>query len=413
MPLELQTSGIHPESQYVLDGSIELGEIDAGSAVIIEMYGDRRMLDTVVDNAAARRIGRELLSFADDIFRRIDDQDDRDAITAMGLLHARHMTGEIARCAAEWAIADMVEGGCERYFRDEIRARRDGITPLKRDLRRLKSADWIKRYLKRNDELVRNRQRVRHVLDRNGSIPSKETMVDGVSRLFEKIAAYRRQTMERQQRQWQAAREAIAGGTEFRDIARNPAKTKAGIRAYRKRVRRAAATASSFLGPEAVSRFARGEMVIMKGQNLSFGVKSSGLLGGLGHGQINLTALDTGSEKPLANLCLFFPNTPALDQLTAIKLHLDAGMEQEIVQDANILGLTAEGVGHPLLLRKKAEQEERYRQTEEGRMGSSLALRRARDVAYFEHTKHLWVPIAEIFALGEKVRKQMPPPRAV
>lgn len=361
---ELQTSDIHPEDLYVLDSCCEDDTIDAGTSITLRLYGDRNVIRDCVANTPVAigpypwrmNIGQRLMAYADQIIAELPASR-RGEIVAASLIHLHHVRGSSAEYLACAAISDTVEGGWNKNYNRPARGwGHNRLHPFYKDNRRLHSPQWIRRYVKRDDEAHRLRVFSRGVLARARAVPDDLVRGD-ISSFDADFDAVRSRQRERDR----LFRNAMAIGLSFEDAANlahgnerseraltQAIKKARGILKKRKRVlKRAARTAESVVGRDAVSSFARGERTVIMGSSAGFAVRARNMYAN-GHGALDIDVLSPEREK-LGELCFYFHDTPALDQLTAIGLHCAAGAEADILQSANVTSITAAGAGHPLM----------------------------------------------------------------
>lgn len=62
-----------------------------------------------------------------------------------------------------------------------------------------------------------------------------------------------------------------------------------------------------------------------------------------------------GRGVELGGLCLYFEDTPVLDQLAALAMHVQAGEERDLVADGNLYSVTQYGLSHPILVGRKRD----------------------------------------------------------
>lgn len=363
---KLQTSEIHPEDLYVLDCCCEDDTIDAGTSVVLRLYGDRSIIRDCVANTPVaigpypwrQSIGERMMSYADQIIAELPASR-RGELAACSLIHMHHIrvsTSEYLACAA---ISDIVEGGwCQNYKRPPQGWGTDRLYPYFKDHRRLHSPQWIRRYVKRDDEAHRLRRFARRVLDRASAVPMDMVRGD-ICRFEADFTAVK----ERQRERDRLFRASMALGLDFEDAA-NLAhggdkseralsqvlkRDRSVLKTRRRVLKRAARTAECVVGRDVVSAFARGERAVVMGETAGFAVRARNLHAS-GHGAVEIDVLSP-DQKTLGELCFYIEDTPALDQLTAIALHCAAGCENEIIETANIISVTAAGAGHPLLMK--------------------------------------------------------------
>lgn len=446
--LDLQYRPLQHETQYALDVLIDENSIDSASAVVLKLYGDRALVDGIVERREEswrRKLGiaAELMDYSTDLIGQMP-LDRQGALASVTLTHLDYMSRDTAKFMAMWAIGDLVEGGNGEHANRPVRCRRGTAMPFKKDWRRLHSPNWIRRYVKHEAESWRVRRVADHVLPRfRGLDPA---LIHGGLELFQEDKAEsdrRRRAYEAEQ--WAKINAQIAAGIPADEAIRQPdnviVRLKPGIRKklrrerleYRKVARRGIATAQAIVGPEKTAAFVRGEPVLLEGVNLNFAIQRTGSVAGKGHGQISLEAVRTDG-MPLADLCFYVEDTPAIDQLTAVALHCAAGEEHEIVVAANLIRAQTGCLDHPAFQQKMAERvallAERAGQRAlvldddgvtplyvEGPNWHKIAgihlpvefreLADKRDEDYWQETSHVWTEAFQVFMVGAKWRKVM------
>lgn len=422
--LEIRSAPLPPDVEYFLDGATETCEIDGASSFVLRVYGERKTIIDIVDRdeaipglAARRHTGQCLMDYAEALMAEMSTEQ-RGACAAMGIAHLRHEIPSLAAVLAEWAMGDLVEGGHLEAWNKPPRAQRDGFTPLRRDLRRLHSPRWVKRYVKANDSAQFYRLLGSRVLRRAASVPP--SFVRGGSELFEADwQESRRRQRETEQAAWRRIEHQTAMGIEpdyrtaFRDerSIKQPRKVTQKIRKYRKTVRRSIALAEQVVAANQLKAFVAGDAVRLSGQSMDFEVRCRKALGSVasnGHGALDVAVLSPGGPK-LADLCMYFEGTPPVDQLVAMKMHLDCGLEGELLDTANVIRMTEEGVAHPILATKREAARAREAALLSGEilpvemaMPRLWETSRARNKHYFEETKPLWVGSLSVFVLGAR-----------
>jgi hypothetical protein len=361
--LTIQSTKLPPDIEYAIDCQTEYGEIDAGTTLALRCYGDRptiiAILDrTQVDYLVRRRTCDELRAYAATVIAEMTPQQ-QGAIAAMGIAHVRHLCNETTAVMAQWAISDRVEGGCAEAWNHPIRARSDGVTPFKRDLRRLCAPTWIRRYVKRDPQTLRHRTMFNQIAGRAAHLP-RAVITGGFSTFEADYDEMRRRQADHEREVWANARDLVAADYVDNLGDAIKVKIKPGVKKklrkhrtrQRKVIRRAAATCAAFVGADTVMRLSRNEPVILEGQAVNFKVAPYGSLAQRGHSALAIECLDKDGNK-LAGLCLYFDDTPALDQVTAIKMHLDAGCEHELIEAGNLTWVSEKGITHPAIQAKR------------------------------------------------------------
>lgn len=152
-------------------------------------------------------------------------------------------------------------------------------------------------------------------------------------------------------------------------------------------------------------------------------LRKRGSLTDRGHGSLSVALADRNGAR-LADLCTFIENTPTLDQLAGFALWMAAGEERAVLELANVIQITDEGRGHPLLCLRPAppqhdrewaiaELERMLGPEQAGRVAEivfskrkpverqlSYEQQRARNDAYWAETKGEWIEAMMVFVVG-------------
>lgn len=439
--LELQHKPLYHETEYAIDVLLDEMEIDGATSMAIRLYGDRQIVNDIIDN---RRIeddeltseyfrgvrqhkmaaSKRLTAYASELIFQLP-LDGQGAMASIALTHMDHVCRQTAEFMSRWAIGDKAEGGyAERYNRPP-RVQKGTVLPYKKDWRRLHAPSWIRRYIKREEESHRVRATASRVLARIRHLDPR-SIHGGVEVFRHQIdeAARRRMVYEDQQRD--TIQEALFAGASAQEAIECRIKLKAKYRriAHRKRKEarkvalRGLATAQTIVGPDKASAFVRGEPVVLEGVNLDLAVRRRHGVAHKDHGAIALQALAKGGE-PLADLCFYVEDTPAIDQLTAIALHVQSGSEQDIISAANVISSTPAGLNHAAFVEKRTQQAQEMAQAlilngdrqptfwpAHPQMERDFReLARERDKAYWKATQHIWLEGLGVFMLGPKYYK--------
>lgn len=139
-------------------------------------------------------------------------------------------------------------------------------------------------------------------------------------------------------------------------------------------VKKSLRTLERLAGSETTRLFVRGEEIIVQGKEFSFRfqknpefntVLASATPEHRRHISFKLDLL-TATGDYLATGCVYVPDTPVLDQVTGLMLHIRSGNEQEIVRVTNWFGCSEEFLTYaPLKIirdQKAAEIQERFRE---------------------------------------------------
>ncbi len=448
--LEVQHTPLLSEADYFIDVMLDEQTIDSATGAAVRLYGERGRINEIVlkpegeDEQPWRRrkeAGIDLMGYASELIAQMSPPK-QGALASVALTHLDYMSRETSKFMAFWAVGDMAEGGYGKAYNRPPRCQRGTVLPFKKDWRRLHSPNWIRRYVKREAEAWRIRRVAAHVLPRLQGLDPE--LIRGGLDFFQEdkiLSDVRRREYEAAQ--WDRINAQIEAGVPANEAIRQPdciVRLKPGIRKklrrerleYRKVARRGIATANAIVGPEKTAAFVRGEPVILEGVNMNFAVQRNGRVAGAGHGQISLGALATDGT-PLADLCFYVEDTPAIDQLTALALHAAAGEEQDIISAANLIRASHGALGHPAFELKRAEHAallaERAAQRvlvveEDGTPlyvegpnwqhfmpdPRSIAFRDLADQRnedYWRETQHMWIESFQIFMVGHRWRKVM------
>ncbi len=356
--MDVQTIELAPEIQYFLDCAAEGEEISGATHVALNLFGDRKAVMEIVDRDAGgfhwkRRMVKceELDAMA---FAMIADAPDdiREALTAIALLSAFRRAESSAQVMSWWNFEDSVKGGCLQEYKKN-RLCDEMYYPTKKVRRRLYAPSAIRRYVKQT-ETVHNGivpyQRRQAARINALPWPASQAARHGIDHLHsEQRDAIRRANAKRIAEtkflNELAAKRQAESGERLNGIARPT----------RRMLARAAAFAISLLGAATVSDFVHGKAVDIPGQHMTISVARSHSLAAIGHSALDIT-VKAPDGTPLCKLCFYIDKTPALDQLAAIAMFVQAGEENEIFGTGNIFAVTDSGKTHPLLAERLANK---------------------------------------------------------
>ncbi len=419
--MELQTTDLDHESQYILDCCSEDETIDNGSYSALRLFGDRPTIvqiikDTPVDLRGPypwrMSLGDRLAAYGAQIIAQmpIEDQGVYAAASLVGLIRRRNSSAEYL---ASSAISDLVEGGWCQPFHRPPRSK-DRLTPYGKDLRRLMAPAWIRRYVKRDEHSQLLRRDASIILERTAHIPPSAIVAD-FAVIERDSEALRRRRMDREA----IARAGLAVGMPLEEavnLPHNPGALKKylrvarkDLRAARKSAKKAALMAERIAGAEAVSKFVKGERVEIMGASAGYAVRSKrSSVYGSGHGALDIDVLSPERVK-LGELCFYVEDTPVIDQMIAIALHCAAGDELEILEIANVISVTPEGAGHPLLAGRGELPVAQYRIIDAGTGREFIPETprekiNMRNAAYYAETGALWRECLGIHMFGRKTK---------
>lgn len=376
---------------YAIDTLLEHTEIDAGTHTAVRLYAPRSDVTKIIDgdieaNGSRDRmfkrqgVAASLTDLADDIMAGLPVED-RGVIAHAAVAHMRGEVRSLAWCCATWAIEDELIGGCLKP-RKRPMGRWGARYELSPKLaRKLNGPNWIRRFVRTNDDTHRLRRMGERVVRRAAPIP-RAAVEAGAELLAVRLQAqhegYRRTN----------ARMAAA----FFDAERKQQRDRRWTRKQRATIKRAAATATELLGRETVSSFANGQPIVLAGETLSLEIARLGSSASLGHGTLAICAIDPVSHRRLADLCVYHERTPALDQLTALSLAMQAGEEAEIIKTANLSRVTELGLEHPLIAERGRDKTERAWRPRDDRA--------EKNEAYWKSTQAKWTEAVGVFVLG-------------
>jgi len=92
---------------------------------------------------------------------------------------------------------------------------------------------------------------------------------------------------------------------------------------------------SSLMGYEKARMFISGEHISVAGQRFTFVMRKQGSSTTVGHAGLEIQ-ITTPSGEPLSHLCLYFEDTPAIDQIAAVALHVASGEEDDLIRTGNL-----------------------------------------------------------------------------
>lgn len=427
--MELRDGPLPGLVEFFLDSALEEGEIDGCTYMTCRLYGYSEILYPIADGpfeGLHRRLSKcdEMAAHADDILAKLPVE------RRLGLLWegAASIPTELSRLAtvlAYWAIGDEVEGGYLLPFKKPRKLMRDGSVP-KGIWRRCCSPRWIHRYIKNDRPVQGRRKRCYETMHRvarfsEGRMPMAdnslhEAMMRQMARRTNDpaySAEWSRVTDDRILRHGLGHLETRYSGTT--------AAAQAEILAQRKRVRlehrnrkhvlkRAVPLAIDVLGKEPVRDLAQGKSIMLMGTECGFLVRPRTSLAMQGHGGLSVELVDT-EHKPLASLCVYYKDTPVIDQVTALALEVKSGLEREIVATANVIQTRHENAWeHPVLAFHNLQRHTmRVLGPEEMEVDRVLhrhsdwdRLTKERNFIYWAKTGDIWIRDLTIFCVGAK-----------
>lgn len=397
--MEVQRYPVSNEARYFLDCACEYEEVDSTTYFTMLLYAPRDQIDEIVNRppseglfsslAERRAMCDDLARLATRILRQLP-HDRAGKLIHTGLSEVPLRIKTIAEHMASWALTDATRGGCEISVRPIWRENRKGA-PTAKVIRQIVSPRWVKRYVRKNSTAIELKRILPFVLDRAGIVPSGY-IVDGLEEI-------QKDCMDQKERARAAMLDAFDLNLHEAALlrkARQP-EPKHKRRKRHKTIKRAAMLAAGLLGAATVSAFARGEDVVLPGIEADLSVRLTRSCSSLGHGAVS-TDLLTKDGKHLSGLCVYFDNTPALDQLVAFKLHLDAGLEKELIESANLFAVGEEARDNPLVAERVRNRPD-YDYINPVLRSEFEDNRRER---FFEEHGDVWIRSIAVFALGVK-----------
>jgi hypothetical protein len=147
-----------------------------------------------------------------------------------------------------------------------------------------------------------------------------------------------------------------------REAGRGPVNAAPGRAARRTRTlaRRALARSRALLenlaGRERATAWLSGDEVTVEGRRFDFRLRVADPHR-IGHGALEVSVTDKDGIE-LASLCVYVPDTPALDQVCALVLHVTSGEEDEILRRANVIRAREAAFAHPAFREVRASRTE-------------------------------------------------------
>lgn len=396
------------DARYVLDGILNDFGIDDGSYVALNLFVPRKPILDAIDGpmteapATWRRrfsLGLRLMRLVDEALPTFPDEV-RNGIAFASKQWLRRNLVDLAEMYAGWAFEDETTGGAMEPWLPRWRQRicRNGEVG-KRTARRLHAPSFIARAVKARIESRQRREMATAILHR---IESATDLTDCLSTYAAEMAA------QRERERLEGMRRLLANDRAVVPSPRVRLKRKRAIQG-RAVIKRSLRAATAVLPESDVRAFIHGERICLSGATIDLAVRLQATLSEKGHGVLNVTAIARDGTA-LASLCVFHERTPALDQLAALALAMGAGEEADIIHDANIVQMFPAGREHPLLAAREKRDaavlaDTRSRNwTQIDRSYWSFEERRARETAYWDATKHIWIERLAVFVCGRRVK---------
>lgn len=332
--------------QYAFDGAVELGYMSSDIATFFRYYHpdpngwhdrcDARPRVIESDHAGqASQVGMfpgrfEDRAEAEYLKHRPRLTPRQRAVCSMeGLLGMSYHCEEMARHVAGAMLHPIPDGGLTK------RVRRHLVAPAA-----------IRRFVKRDRLCDRWRTKCKALIRRGredlGSVPRDK--YDNVRAWIDEERAGQRALHEELQEriraqigsgpvshgEYEAAYERAIGTRRLLDRKRHKA-----LRGRRRAAWKGYQLLSRLVSPETARMFLGGDCVTIEGQRFTFHIKKQHRASTMGHAGLQIELAERGG-KVLSNLCLYWQDTPAIDQVAAIAMHVAAGEEDELIETGNL-----------------------------------------------------------------------------
>lgn len=382
-------TGVSAYSRHFLECAFQDLDIDAFTMLGCLIHANPVDVDTAVGTGLVHGSGwkqdkdariASLLDIADAAVSGADKVR-REILVAAGLISVRWIIDEVSEVLARWAITDAAVGGCMEPFRrpGHYRLTRSDDLTLRLS-RRLVSPKFIKRYVRSSDTADAAVKIASRAARRYVSVGSPPLVMP------------------------------VRWGELYRDLRNANAIASPSIRArrasprFRKILSAAATTAAAVIGTTAVSALARGDTVRVDGPTASVDISRlrGSSLGDVGHGALSVSMVDPASGAKLADLCVYVPGVPALDQVTCVALHVQSGDEADVLRSANLVSVTDAGFADPLISRRAEQQGISRLVNSSNDVPGYERVKRAAD-RYWEDTGRLWKIALARRALGRNM----------
>lgn len=358
--LPLRDRSFSHRAQHFLDGCAEYNDVNGSILTAVSLYGNPDRVNHIVDrnrttpgmvmwNEDRTRVKWDgestedkheaLTNYAlEELFPQIDEPR-RKGLVWRGLLCELDYLETQAEWLADCALGDMVEGGCLIKWRQHRRLDVRGKM-YKNDIARLHSPNYIRHYIKQHYDPRRDLGQLDTARERWGMMTALEakygaTDDDAVHlRILNDIGAL-----------W----------ARFNSQIRQAALRTVPDKKRRKILKRAAALVVAILGASTMTALARGEPIVIPGQKFDLQLIVPDLLQ-KGHGGINVSVFDKDKRHSLAKLCVYVKDTLAIDQVVSMALHMQSGLEDEILKTANVTDYENGGDEHPIFVERARQQ---------------------------------------------------------
>lgn len=412
--MDIRLTPLPDTHQHFLDGAVDEAGMTSASGIALCLYGDPGRIAGIIDRSRTRPfswrarqvICFELAEYSFEIIAALPLHR-QGALISMGFAHILSSISSLSETCADWAHEDMTIGGALEPYRRHAR-HDDDFHATKGAARKLYAPGWIAKRARSYVEVLHLRDTARRMIQAGRNVPLNYDTGPVSDDINRQMTAFRAAWAQiPREDDYIGAPGWDAPTLAAYDRAGQPRPTKPRVRLVDKKARRiikrATVMAAALLGASTVGAFARGEHVVLPGRAVDLQVRCVGPLAAQGHGRLAISVLDKAAT-PLADLCVYIKDTPALDQLTAFALHMEAGMEADVIRDANITRIWPAGVDHEAI--RKPGKSHAAAWMPGGRMDEWARQRAARN-AYYEATKDVWQREIRTIVLG-RLAREMP-----
>ena len=343
--MQFQRAPLPPDVEYFLDCANEEDAIGSFDHAVLTLLGDRKIVASIIDGPDVGRGWRVrwnkcllLDAYALELVADLP-RHEQTAFAAVGMRWEPLHILRIAEYLIHFNFEDETSGGAGKdYLRYPRHDRNYDPTPGAR--RRLYAPSAIRRYAKREDQ----------------DIPHSRLLAAGLKRLPAPMPADADLINELAQEQREAYKATYLAARAKFEAEQKARWTKLHGDAFdRRAVQRATRFCSNLIGVDKVSAFARGQAVALQGQGIIIEVARNRSIGTMGHGALDVRlCADDGTR--LANICVYFDKTPAIDQLAAIAMHVGAGDDAAVIETGNLFNITKAGTNHPVVLARMSKK---------------------------------------------------------
>ena len=398
------------QGQYFMDSAAECGDVSTGCYNAISLWGAPERIDAIisVSRAAGGRwrrglcaIGLELEDYALELARAHPIEVQR-SLVATAIIGMKYRIKENAEWLAGAHFEDSTTGGELRPYKSVSTRQYSTFEPTKRDARRLRAPAAIVRYVDAEDQSVPHAgKQAQRIL----SLPQPDSLEE-TRIVLELLRAAHDEIRAKHQRGLREAEIRCFGERMFDE--KLPYRiVKQELHKKRRAIVKAASIVAAVLGASAVSAFAAGHPVEIRGEQMILEARPKGGVFAIGHGAFGVT-LKSLEGVELGNLCVYFDKTPALDQLAAFAMHMAAGEDAAILETGNLFGVTAAGVDHPLLkgrVKPQANIADIIAPGGRWRGAARQAILRARQEAHYAEMGHVYRERIETLVWGRAVKR--------